>query len=190
MINLETKKDIRKELLCTRNSLPVNLCKTYSILIEERFFSLAQYQKADTLLIYASYNTEVSTYGIMEHALKHQKRVFCPKVLAPGIMEFYEISSIKDIAAGYKNIPEPAVTDIPYSPLEDSKTLMVMPLVGYDSCKNRLGYGGGFYDRYMQRFPFLSTIALGFECQRYKNNIPAEECDVKPNFILTETNIY
>ena len=190
MINLETKKVIRKELLYKRNSLPDKLCKTYSILIEERFFSLEQYQKANTLLIYVSYGTEVSTYRIIEHSLKQQKRIYCPKVLAPGIMEFYEISSIKDIVAGYKNIPEPAVTDRPYSPLEDSKTLIVMPLVGYDSHKNRLGYGGGFYDRYLQKFPFLPTIALGFECQRYENNIPSEETDAKPDFILTEKNIY
>ena len=65
-----------------------------------------------------------------------------------------------------------------------------MPPVGYDSHKNRLGYGGGFYDRYLQKFPFLPTIALGFECQRYENNIPSEETDAKPDFILTEKNIY
>ena len=66
------------------------------------------------------------------------------------------------------------------------KAIMVMPLVGFDECKNRLGYGGGFYDRYIQNNPEMLRIALAYECQKYETVLPVEETDKKPDFILTE----
>lgn len=187
---METKKAIRKEYLSRRNLLPEKLRDKYSKLIEERLLSLEQYKKADILLIYAGYGSEVSTHGIIEHALSCSKRVFCPKVLAPGEMEFYEIFSLKDLILGYKNIPEPSDTKCFYEYQGDTNPLMIMPLVAYDSWGMRLGYGGGFYDRYLQKHTFSQKIALGFDCQKYETNLPAEDNDIRPDLILTETNCY
>ena len=64
-----------------------------------------------------------------------------------------------------------------------------MPLVGFDEQKNRLGYGSGFYDRYLQKYEFIPTIALGYECQKY-DHLPTEASDRVPNAIITEKNIY
>lgn len=187
---METKKAIRKEFLNRRNSLPEKLRLEYSKLIENELLFLEQYKRADVLLIYASYGSEVFTYGIIEHALSHSKRVFCPKVLAPGKMEFYEIFSVQELICGYKNIPEPSDTKISYVHFEEANTLMIMPLVAYDSCGMRLGYGGGFYDRYLQKYTFSGKVALGFECQKYEATLPAEETDLPPDMIITETNCY
>ena len=187
---MDRKKFIRKELLNKRNSLPQKQCQKYSKLIEERLLSLPVYKKADALLVYASYRNEVSTYEIIEHALKHSKRVYCPKVLGPGIMDFYEIHSLKDIVTGYKNIPEPIHSTCIYDYKVHTSALMIMPLVGYDTNKIRLGYGGGFYDRYLQRFPSIPKIALGYECQKYEPFLPSEITDIKPDYILTEENIF
>ena len=184
------KQDIRKKLLQKRNSLTEEQCKKYSKMISDQLFSLEQYKKADILLIYASYQNEASTYQIIESALSDRKRVFCPKVLGPGIMEFYEINSLKDIIHGYKNIPEPFTTDQPYLHITGSNALMVMPLVGYDSDRNRLGYGGGFYDRYLQKNPTLNRVALGFECQKYEKEIPVSETDYRPDLIITEKTVF
>lgn len=190
MKNLDKKKLIRKELLNKRNSLPQEQCQKYSKLIENRLLSLPIYQKADVLLIYASYRNEVSTYGIIEHALNNSKKVYCPKVLEPGIMNFYEIRSLKDIVAGYRNIPEPIDTSCIYNYKMPATPLMIMPLVGYDTNKTRLGYGGGFYDRYLQRFLSMPKIALGYECQKYETFLPSETTDIKPDYILTEENMF
>lgn len=190
MKNLDRKKFIRKELLNRRNSLPQEICEKYSKLIETRLLSLPIYQTADTLLIYASYNNEVNTYSIIEDALNHSKRVYCPKVLEPGVMKFYHIRSLNDIVAGYRNIPEPIRTDCIYDYKSSANTLMIMPLVGYDSHKVRLGYGGGFYDRYLQRFPLIPKIALGYECQKYEPFLPSESTDIKPDYILTEEKLF
>ena len=187
---MERKQDIRKELLKKRNSLTEEQREKYSKLITDRLLSLEQYKEADILLIYASYQSEVCTYEIIRNALHSPKKVFCPKVLGPGNMEFYEITSLKDIISGYKKIPEPISTDFPYLNVNHFKTLMFMPLVGFDDNKNRLGYGGGFYDRYLQNFPTMERIALAYECQRHESDIPTEETDVKPSLIITEQRIF
>lgn len=186
---MNRKKCIRNELLRKRNTLTEEDCKKYSKLIGKSLFSLEQYKSAEVILIYISYLSEVSTYEIIRHALNTGKSVFCPKVLSPGIMEFYAITSLEDIILGYKNIPEPKVSDVPYPNDNLAKTLMIMPLVGFDNHKNRLGYGGGFYDRYLQRFPKLQRIGLGFECQRYEGHLPIEDTDQKPDYIITEKGI-
>lgn len=189
---MKTKQNIRNELLKKRNTLTEEELKKYSKLIENQLLASEQYKKADILLIYASYQKEVSTYGIIEAALNTQKKVFCPKVLNSGIMEFYEITSLTDIVPGYKNIPEPKQINSMFSFSDDNtnNTLMIMPLVGFDAARNRLGYGGGFYDRYLQRFPQLKRIGLGFECQKHENPIPTEETDFRPDFIITEIKIF
>lgn len=184
---MERKQDIRKELLKKRNSLTEAECKKYSKLIENRLFSFQPYIHAKTILVYASYQKEVSTYGIIEQALNAGKFVFCPKVLSPGKMEFYKITSLAEIAAGYKNIPEPTKTNVPFDITNFSNSIMIMPLVGFDTFKNRLGYGGGFYDRYIQRFPHMKRVALAFECQKYNNLLPINDAtDQKPDYIMTE----
>ena len=187
---MESKQDIRRNLLKKRNTLTEELREKYSKMIADHLFSSDQYIHSDILLIYAHYKSEVSTSEIIEQALYAGKRVFCPKVLGPGEMNFYEITSLKDIVSGYKNIPEPQYTEISYQNSENSSTLMIMPLVGYDCYKNRLGYGGGFYDRYLQKVSNIKKIALAFECQKSENAIPVEETDIKPDFIITEQQIY
>ena len=102
---MESKHNIRKELLKKRNPLTEEQREKYSKLIRETLFLFPQYLHAEIILIYISYQSEVSTCEIINHALKEGKRVFCPKVLDAGIMEFYEINSLEDIACGYKNIP-------------------------------------------------------------------------------------
>ena len=164
--------------------------KKYSKLIRERLFLLPEYVDSEIILVYISYQSEVSTLEIINHALKEGKKIFCPKVLEAGIMEFYEITSLKDVVYGYKNIPEPKTSTVFCVKNETSNILMLMPLVGFDAEKNRLGYGGGFYDRYLQKYRISTKIALGFECQRYESLIPYEETDFKPDFILTETNYF
>ena len=187
---METKKNIRKELLKKRNTLTEEQREKYSKLIQETLFLLPEYVASEIILIYISYQSEVSTIKIISHALKEGKKVFCPKVLDAGIMEFYELTSLEDVICGYKNIPEPNTTTIFCPETENSKFIMLMPLVGFDIWKNRLGYGGGFYDRYISKFSQLKKIALAFECQKYENILPFEETDRKPDHIITERGLY
>ena len=158
----------------------------YSKLITDKVCSLRNYLDADNLLIYGSYKSEVCTLEIIKDAFEKEKKVFCPKVLEAGKMEFYQIQSLDDILCGFKNIPEPIVTDHPYHEMVEGKSLMIMPMVAFDMEGNRLGYGGGFYDRYLQKFSKMQNIALAYECQKYSPRLPVEETDIKPEIIITE----
>lgn len=187
---MENKRTIRKDILKKRNTLTEKQREKYSKLIQETLFSLPEYIDSEIILTYISYQSEVSTAEIISHALKEGKKVFCPKVLEAGIMEFYEITSLEDVICGYKNIPEPNTSTVFCQENERSNVIMLMPLVGFDTQKNRVGYGGGFYDRYISKIPHLKKIALAFECQKYESFLPVEITDRKPDFIITEQGAY
>jgi 5-formyltetrahydrofolate cyclo-ligase len=67
---------------------------------------------------------------------------------------------------------------------------MIMPLVAFDENRNRIGYGGGFYDRFLTRFKNITTAAIAFDCQRSDDLITAEEFDMSPGMIITESGIF
>ena len=186
---METKQDIRNKLLIQRNYLPILERSDYSQAIMDTLVQQESFKSASHILIYVNYQSEVDTRNIIRYAMQNGKKVFCPKVLRPGYMEFYPIKALSDLIPGYKGIPEPFITHKCYIPKEEYKPLMIMPLVGFDEQKNRLGYGAGFYDRYLQKYEFIPTIALGYECQKYEH-LPIESTDRVPNAIITEKNIY
>lgn len=102
-------------------------------------------------------------------------------------MEFYRIDSLSELQPGYRGIPEPPRTGERYvfRDGEEDRVLMLMPGVAFDPYRNRLGYGGGFYDRYLadQEKLQLRTIGVGFRCQMAEL-LPAEESDVKPYQVI------
>ena len=87
---------------------------------------------------------------------------------------------------GYKGIREPKGDTEVYSGKDASladKTLMIMPGVAFDRNRNRMGYGGGFYDRFLSDKPWMHTIAIGYQCQMFPE-IPVEENDIRPGQII------
>lgn len=102
-------------------------------------------------------------------------------------MEFYRINSLADLQSGYRGIPEPPWNGERYvfGAGEEDRVLMLMPGVAFDPYRNRLGYGGGFYDRYLadKEELRLRTIGAGFRCQMTEL-LPAEESDIKPYQVI------
>lgn len=154
--------------------------------------SFEGYRRAKCILSYVSYKSEVDTKKILEMAWKDGKTVAVPKVLEKnGIMEFYEIQSLQELEMGYQGIEEPDITDkCPIEPeAMQGNILMIMPGAAFDRECNRIGYGGGFYDRYLSKHPkTIETIAICYEIQ-VVDHIPAEILDVKPDRIITEQRI-
>ncbi len=124
--------------------------------ITRRVTSLHQYQSAKTLMIYASTAIEVDTFEIINRAFEDGKRVALPRCIeGTRNMEFHYIESIDDLERGTFNVLEPKeslprVTDY-------SDVLMVVPALSLDSFGYRLGYGGGYYDRYLARYDFVTV---------------------------------
>ncbi len=184
------KEICRQNALEKRNALSETEIKEKSRIIFERLTDLELYKNATNILIYASMGSEVSTDDMILDALSLGKNVFCPKVTdkKAGVMEFVRIGLPEDLTEGYFHIPEPEITEESeiYSGQDSENTLMIMPLVAFDENRNRIGYGGGFYDRYLERFGNLKTVAIAYECQKLDELLPSTEVDIKPGIIITD----
>lgn len=185
------KQEYRKKALEIRDSISVENREEYSGIIAVRLLESDAVKKAENILIYYSYRSEVSTEHLIERLIQMGKRVFCPKVLDPkeGLMEFYRITDMNQISEGFHGIPEPVTVDV-YETGTDrqhSDTLMIIPGVAFDRECNRIGYKGGFYDRYIPRVPGAVLVAIAFDEQISDDVFSMEAHDIKPNIIYTPT---
>ncbi|MCI9337779.1 MAG: 5-formyltetrahydrofolate cyclo-ligase [Lachnospiraceae bacterium] len=183
------KRHIRKRILQERDSLSGEARKIGDTLLTERILGHQWFYRSEYFLCYVSYGSEISTRDILREALKAGKKVYVPKVLGDREpeMAFYRIEALEELKAGYRGIPEPAGdTELyAYSAHSAERALMLMPGVAFDPFRNRLGYGKGFYDRYLADKPglCLHTIAVGYRCQLLAK-LPADHRDVRPYQII------
>lgn len=185
---MEEKRKLRRQILALRDAMPVEEREAKSSRIMETLISMPHYKEADTILIYISYQSEVDTTDLVNRTMTDRKRVFAPKVFGET-MEFYQITGTGDLQEGYKGIREPVSGRLFDVESDTGHTLMLMPGAVFDEKCRRIGYGKGFYDRYLKRMSetgiSVHTLALCFECQVLPE-IPAEKHDVRPQMILTE----
>ena len=157
-----------------------------SMQIFEQLITVPEFKRADRIYTYVSMDNEIDTIMLIDYSLSLEKRVFVPRVSGRD-MEFYEISDISELSPGYMGIYEP---DINGREPDYSRTgFMCMPGLAFDKSHNRIGYGGGFYDRYLSVENKLYKAALAYEAQLLES-IPAQDGDVRPDMIVTEENIY
>lgn len=178
------KKLIRKDIFQKRKNASLDDLAKWSAQITEQVVQTEVYKKANTIYTYVSYNREVETREIMEQAWKDGKQVAVPRVEG-DVMNFYLIQSLDELAPGCMGIPEP-VTNVPAM---DEAALMIMPGVAFDAKKNRIGYGGGYYDKYLEAHTGLGRLAVAFEFQ-FMESVPTEPTDICPEMIITEAKIY
>lgn len=138
------------------------------------------YMEAESIYGYLSYNQEVRMTPILEQAWKDGKRVAVPKVFGDE-MKFIRISSMDGIAPGAFHIPEP-VADGPVA--EDETALVLMPGLAFDPEGHRCGYGGGFYDRYLQEHPHHITLALCYGFQMLAH-LETESHDIPVDYVIS-----
>lgn len=178
---MHTKQQIRKEMLAKRKALPADMKEQYSHEIVQHFLGSKEFQEAETILCYVSMKDEVSTVELMETAWKFEKRIGVPKVLGSHEMEFFEISNFKELHIGYKGILEPEMK----KKLEPDSALVIVPGTVFDYSGRRIGYGGGFYDTYLQKHPMYQKAAFAFSMQII-DEIPVEPHDISMDLIYTE----
>ena len=187
------KSALRRLHLKKRDALTreQQLSKSHEIM--ESVVSSYDFQRAENVLIYASYGSEVDTKGIMEYALWLGKSVYCPRVTGDGEMEFYRICSYEQLKEGYKGIPEPLadetncfLTRNDITDKEKTDTIVVIPGVCFDEKGHRIGYGKGFYDRYLKRIPGAVRMALAYD-EQVETDIPFDENDMFYDLLVTES---
>lgn len=138
-----------------------------------------QYRRARTVYGYLPYNQEVRTVPVLQQALKDGKRVAVPKVMGEDMVFIY-LEDLSRVAAGYGGIPEP-VADEPVA--ADPHALVLMPGLAFDAQGRRIGYGGGFYDRFLSREPEHPTVALCYDFQMF-TRLETEEFDIPVDLVL------
>jgi 5,10-methenyltetrahydrofolate synthetase len=188
---METKALIRKRVLEMRDGMPLGERSEKNRKIAERVMKHPAYRKAGSLLTYVSYKSEADTLVLIEHALKNGKKVYCPKVSGRE-MEFYRIASQDDLEDGYRGIREPRNRNeerMFRAGIKRGENLMLMPGSVFDKERNRIGYGGGYYDRYLETHTGLTVMALCYEMQ-VQERIPTERHDRKPDIVITECHGY
>ena len=137
------------------------------------------YQKARTFYGYLPYNQEVRTVPMLEQALRDGKRVAVPKCYG-DTMKFIYMDDLSQVAPGYANIPEP-IADGPVA--DDPTALVLMPGMAFDPQGHRIGYGGGFYDKFLAAEPDHPTLALCYDFQMLPH-LETEEFDIPVDCVL------
>ncbi|MBE5871595.1 MAG: 5-formyltetrahydrofolate cyclo-ligase [Lachnospiraceae bacterium] len=188
---METKKQIRAIFLKKRDALSGKQRAEESAMITAHILASSFYKEADSVLLFASYRTEADTFSLAGQVLCDHKKLYYPVVLGKE-MEFYRVESLEELKEGYCGIPEPdALAERQFTPLDCGKVLMLMPGVCFDRAGGRIGYGGGFYDRYLEHLKSkpgveLVTAALAFSCQIAEDGaIPKEQYDISPDYIVS-----
>lgn len=144
---------------------------------------------AREVYIYVSYGTEADTTYLIEKLLQQQEhKVAVPRVNGKE-MDFYRIKEMSDLKPGFNGIPEP----VSGQPVKECNGIMFMPGLVFDKCHGRIGYGGGYYDRYLYRHKNdnIFKVAIAYDFQVLKTEqIVMEAHDIKPDIIITEKSAY
>ena len=193
-MNLVNKKELRKEILKRREALTKEDYREKSDCITKRVITYDAFLDANVILLFASFRNEVDTTEILESAIGSGKKVYYPKVLGKE-MEFYRVESEADFEEGRWGIREPkAEENKRFVPKQEDKICVIMPGAVFDRAGNRIGYGGGYYDKFLKRIENVDAckIGIGFECQvvEMEENFPKEEHDVTLDMLVTEDGFY
>ena len=183
------KQAIREAVIRKRDQIPRAVRSVKNSLIKEKVFSLMEFRSSHSVLLYASFRSEVETSGMIKESIGSGKKLLLPKVYSEEkALRLYEVKDVSELSPGFMGIPEPSFTDERMVNPEDVD-LVVIPGVAYDYSGNRLGYGAGYYDRLLsQTEKKIIIVAPAFE-EQLVDLIPAEKHDVKVDIIVTDKRI-
>ena len=173
------KKELRRQIREQKRAMTPQQIESASEKLVELFLATEQYRQAKTIYGYLPYNQEVRTVPILEQALADGKKVAVPKIYGDE-MRFIYLPDLNQVEKGYSGIPEP-VEDGPLG--DDPTALVLMPGMAFDKEGHRIGYGGGFYDKFLAQEPGHPTVALCYDFQIVKE-LPTEEFDIPVDLVL------
>ena len=173
------KQELRRAIRERKRAMTEEEIVERSNALAEKFYNSPAYQAASTIYGYLPYNQEVRTVPMLQRALDEGKRVAVPKVYGEE-MRFIYLEDLTQVSKGYAGIPEP-IADAPVA--EDQQALVLMPGLAFDPRGHRIGYGGGFYDRFLAKEPHHPTLALCYEFQM-QAHLDTEEFDIPVDTVL------
>lgn len=194
-----SKEKVRKKAVETRDSIDEESRQQKSEEIAKKILEADWFKEADIVLSYHAFRSEVEVDALNRVVLTQGKKLYLPKTyVKEKQIRFFEITDLSKLKRGYQKIWEPTGEEPEFSfetvKEEQKKVLMIMPGTAYDARGYRMGYGGGYYDRYLnaheaewKMIDFMTVFAAFSEQKMIL--IPGERCDVKPDVIVTEKEI-
>ena len=180
------KKEIRKKLLNKRKEIPQEKKVIFDKEISKKIMESDYFKNAEQVLVFSASPNEFDTRYIIERCRFLYKRVFYPVCIDNmGTMEFLKVESVGDLQYGMYNLLEPKPTCKKYIPKEND--IVIVPALSVDKNGNRIGYGKGYYDKFLKAFNGVSI------CPCYEEMItdilPTDENDIKINVVVTQNQL-
>ena len=181
------KKELRRSIMHARRALPIELLRSRSQSIAEQLFGLDDYKKSETILCFVSTRIEVDTSPILTRAFADGKKVAAPRCRTDSNqMDFYYINSRDDLEPAAYNLLEP----VQHCEKAESfsRAICIVPGLAYNTDGHRLGFGKGYYDRFLKGFDGV-TCGLIFD-ENIRDDLPVEPDDVPVMVVVSETQTF
>lgn len=182
------KQRLREERLAAREALSEQERSVLDDRITQKLLATSEYAEATTVLTYVSVSSEVSTRMFIECALRDGKTVAVPRCLPGHCLEFVAIASLEQLVAAPFNLLEPA-KDLPaLTESQKNNSICIVPALLVDTKGYRLGYGAGFYDRFLSTYPG-KKICLAYQQSLSRTTLPHTAFDVAVDVVITESDV-
>ena len=184
----ETRNELRRAVSKRRSTLPAATYLSWSRVIQAKVLELPQYIAARSIALYCAMRNEVETWAIMNHALGQKKKVFCPKPSADHPPVFVQVFSKPNLLSESLRRAEPE-GGVLLTPEDCEGAMVIVPGVVFDVHGNRLGRGGGWYDRALAWFGNRGVfVGLAYEFQ-VVDRVPVQPWDKKVQYVITESRV-
>lgn len=183
---MDDKNTIRKQMKALQRALSDKERRLTGQAVEKQLFLMPEFQKCCIFFTYLSYRTEIPTHELINSAIAAGKTVAAPKVTGDGTMVFYQIDSLQSCVPGAFGIPEPQGGRVLTPEMADS--FLLLPGLAFTRTGKRLGYGGGYYDRYLNAYSeaFRAAPAYPFSVLE---DIPTAEHDMRADAVILPTGV-
>ena len=193
----EKKRTLRKDILTKRKQLSSDTVLSYSKIICNKIIHTKAYQSSSKICLYMPIQNEVDVTLLFKDIIAEGKDIYLPKLISNTnysetnagnykTMNFYKYIVGSKMITGAYNILEPDSSELLHP---DDKTLVIMPGAVFSKNMKRIGYGGGYYDRYLSNNSQVFTIAVAYDFQ-ILDDIPNSKYDIAPQLIISEQNNY
>ena len=182
------KQRLREERLAAREALSEQERSVLDDRITQKLLATSEYAEATTVLTYVSVSSEVSTRMFIECALRDGKTVAVPRCLPGHCLEFVAITSLDQLIAAPFGLLEPPKELPALTEEQMDASICIVPALLVDIKGYRLGYGAGFYDRFLSTFPG-KKICLAYQQNLSRTMLPHTAFDVAVDLVITESDV-
>jgi 5-formyltetrahydrofolate cyclo-ligase len=178
---MDLKKELRKKLKEKRNSMSQEDLQTRSRILCRKLLNHPAYQNAETVFCYLSFGSEIDTGPVIEETLQSGRTLCVPVITGSGIMTASRLENLSDLVTTRYGIREPSDA-VPVA--VENIDLCIVPALAFTHEGYRIGYGGGFYDRFLDQF---KGISAGLVLREFLlESLPVESFDRRVSLLITE----